>query len=63
MITAILVAAVWATVTLSGPDDDGNYGWYCSCAERDYDMRPIADAIAAAEVHLTHQCTHRPGER
>lgn len=39
-------------VTLTGPDDDGDYGWTCNGCLARYHVQPIADAIADAEVHV-----------
>lgn len=39
-------------VTLSRPDEDGYYTWQCWCGMKVIRPRPIADAIAEAEVHI-----------
>lgn len=39
-------------VHLSAPDADGCYAWACSCGAVDGGPQFIADAIAAAEVHI-----------
>lgn len=40
------------TVTLNGPDEDGDYGWACYTCRTRYHVQPIADAIADAEIHV-----------
>lgn len=45
-----------STVTLSEPDEDGDHHWSCICGAQAEDCRPIADAIAHAEIHVDIQC-------
>jgi hypothetical protein len=52
-------AAGSGVVVLSIPDEDGDYGWLCSCDVQSESWQPIADAIADAEVHLDHRCRKR----
>ena len=40
------------TVTLTEPDEDGDYGWTCSCGGRSESVQVIGDAIAHAESHV-----------
>jgi len=57
---AIIVRAGRREVILTGPDEDGDYGWTCmACgdSEGDYGPQPIGDTIQHAEGHLVHRCT------
>jgi hypothetical protein len=54
--TKIRVEGDTATVTLSEPDDDGEYLWSCECGSESDRWETTADAIASAEVHLEHHC-------
>ena len=51
----IINAEHGAAVQLSEPDEDGDYGWRCTCGVFDDDYRPVDEAIAHAEVHVDIQ--------
>jgi hypothetical protein len=40
------------TVTLTRPDDDGDYGWTCTCGGSAESFQPIVDAIEHAGAHV-----------
>ena len=50
------VRGSFPVATLTGPDEDGDYGWTCTCGARSESVQPIADAIAHAEVHVDLTC-------
>jgi len=52
----IVVDSDVCTVTLTEPDEDGDYGWTARCGETSDAARPIDEAIAEAEVHVDIQC-------
>lgn len=49
---SIQISSNAATVTLTPPDEDGDYGWTCSACLMRYEVQPLADAIEDAEVHV-----------
>lgn len=48
----IKVEGDYGTVTLSEPDEDGDYVWTCTCGVKLTDYRPIDEAIDSAEAHV-----------
>lgn len=60
MATRIKVEGDHCTVTLSEPDEDGDYYWIAECDAVAEFIQPIEDAIANAEVHIEYQCPRLP---
>ncbi len=48
------------TVTLSKPDEDGDYGWTAGCGAEADAYRPLDEAVGYAEVHVDFQCPRLP---
>lgn len=46
----------YSSVTLSEPDEDGEYTWTCTCGTTSDRWEDTADAVASAEVHVDFQC-------
>jgi hypothetical protein len=65
MATEILVQADDGRVArLSGPDEDGDYGWSCRACwanEGDFGYQQLTDTIENATVHLEDQCRGEGG--
>jgi hypothetical protein len=52
----IQVTGSGCTVTLSEPDEDGEYGWVAGCGGRSESVQAMGDTVADAEVHTDIQC-------
>lgn len=51
----IMVEGDFGTVTLSEPDEDGDYSWTCSCGlHKASEYRPLDEAISSAEMHVDY---------
>lgn len=48
----IQVTGKYCTVTLSEPDEDGEYDWMAWCGEAADAIRPLDEAVGHAEMHV-----------